>query len=83
MPEVTQTLRDLTPRPAGSGVLLGTPLPHLARDPVQVIQDRLCAIQPVLHYLARGPVPCSLGVRGLPPRFPHLAEAVVGQEPGN
>lgn len=44
-----------------------TSLPHPARDPVQVIQDRLYAVQPVLHYLARGPVPCSLGVRRLLP----------------
>uniref|UniRef100_A0A452V0R9 CTD small phosphatase 1 n=1 Tax=Ursus maritimus TaxID=29073 RepID=A0A452V0R9_URSMA len=67
-PKVTQTLRDLAQLQGlqGVGFLLGTPLPHLARDPVQVIQDRLCAVQPVLHYLARGPVPCSLGVRGLP-----------------
>lgn len=67
--KVTQTLRDLAQLQGlqGVGFLLGTPLPHLARDPVQVIQDRLCAVQPVLHYLARGPVPCSLGVRGLPP----------------
>lgn len=67
-PKVTQTLRDLAQLQGlqGVGFFLGTPLPHLARDPVQVIQDRLCAVQPVLHYLARGPVPCSLGVRGLP-----------------
>uniref|UniRef100_A0A8D1IYU4 CTD small phosphatase 1 n=1 Tax=Sus scrofa TaxID=9823 RepID=A0A8D1IYU4_PIG len=44
---------------------LAPPCP--ARDPVQVIQDRLCAVQPVLHYLARGPVPCCLGVREWPP----------------
>lgn len=66
---VAQTLRDLAQLQGqqGVGFLLGSPLPHLARDPVQVIQDRLCVVQPVLHYLARGSVPCSLGARGLPP----------------
>jgi hypothetical protein len=61
-PWLIPTCRQWVPFPS-PGLL--SPLAPPARDPVQVIQDRLCAVQPVLHYLARGPVLCGLGVRGL------------------